>query len=646
MSKKTTLFNALIKKIMDDPYRFGNESTISILVDTMTTLSQHYYNTDTSLVPDNIYDILRDILEERDPENPFLLNVGAPISKDSVPLPYYMGSMNKIKYGDIGNMDNWIRKYKGPYVISDKLDGVSGLLVKKDGQLKLYTRGDGSNGQDISHLINYLIPKKVINSIIENMAIRGEIIISKTNFKKVSTEFKNARNAISGLVNSKNFSIELAKLTDFIGYAIVNPHFNQIDSMKKMEELGCVVNYKVIKLINRDELLEYYKTRRTESEYEIDGIIVADNSRIYKPVKGNPPHAFAFKAILDEQMADVIVKKVIWNPSKDGYLKPKLEIEPVQLVGVTITNVTAFNAKYVVDNKLGPGSIIKLIRSGDVIPHILKVIKSSDTNEPQLPDTPYKWNKTGIDLIVQDIHGSAGDSIKVQQITFFFKTLGVKGISEGIIIKLVENGYDTISKILNGKVTEMSKIDGIGVTLLSKIFTNVVNSIETTNLETFMAASGAFGRGLGTKRIGSVLSKYPNIMDVGWNYNTMKDKIIEIDGFDEITASQFADNFGTFLKFFNELCKIDRINVANLKNVGVKITGDKFKGHKIVFTGFRNKEWEELIIKNGGEIVTSISKNTTLLVQRNSEESSKYKKAESLGIKIMDINEFEKLYID
>ena len=116
--------------------------------------------------------------------------------------------------------------------------------------------------------------------------------------------------------------------------------------------------------------------------------------------------------ITDEQIANVKVIQVIWKPTKDGYLKPKIEIEPTNLVGVTITYATAFNARYIVDNNIGPGAEIKIIRSGDVIPYILEVIKGAKKG-PQMPEFPYKWNDSNVDLILKDENNNNGKQIVV-----------------------------------------------------------------------------------------------------------------------------------------------------------------------------------------------------------------------------------------
>ena len=156
-------------------------------------LSKEYYNTGESLVSDEVYDLLKEKLEDLDPNNIFLNEIGAPIdSKEKVKLPYSMGSLDKIK-PSTEELEKWKKKYKGAYIVSDKLDGISGQLYITKDDNKLYTRGDGDYGQDISHLLKYLIDIDYLQKNKNNMklpiSIRGELIISRENFKKVDKKF-------------------------------------------------------------------------------------------------------------------------------------------------------------------------------------------------------------------------------------------------------------------------------------------------------------------------------------------------------------------------------------------------------------------------------------------------------------------------
>lgn len=636
----------IIKSVSKDPKKFAEESSIKDLENILRYLSNAYYNTNQSLVSDEIFDTIKDILENRDPKNKFLKEIGAPIIKQKIKLPYPMGSLNKIK-PDTSELNKWISKYTGPYVLSDKLDGISAQLYKdENNELHLYTRGDGIEGQNISHLIKFLIDKVDVKTIPKGTSIRGEIIISKKNFKSVEKLMANARNAAAGLVNSKKIDKRIANISEFIAYSVIHPSYKQMDQMKKLEQWKFkVVEYKIEKILTNKNLSEYLLERRKNSDYEVDGIVVIDSSKPYTVVDGNPEYGFAFKAVLDDQVAEAKVVDVLWNVSKDGYLKPTIQIEPVKLVGTTITYATAFNAKYVIENKLGPGAIIKIVRSGDVIPHILEVIKPA--NEPKMPDVPFKWTETKVDILVKDIHGAFGDTIKVKRIVHFFKTLGVKYIDEGLVKKLVDYGYDSIEKILSVDKKKLENISGVGEKLVTKVYDSINQQLENTNLETFMAASNIFGGGLGVKKLKLVVEKYPNIMKEKYDDDDMVENLNSIEGFSDITTLKFIKNFVKFKNFFDKINKI--INIQHLitqkkKDVG-QINQNLFKNESVVFTGFRNKEWEKLIENNGGKISSGVTGKTTLVVHStNVENSSKIIKAQNLGIRLMTDEEFEKKY--
>lgn len=662
--------NNVVKEILDNPDTWAHSITVTKLITIMKELSAHYYNTGESLVSDEIYDILKDVLEERDPTNKYLAEIGAPIvkNKDKVKLPHFMPSLDKIKPSS-DSLDKWKKKYKGPYTLSDKLDGVSGLLIKDKKGSKLYTRGDGVKGQDISYLLPYLISTKgnKLKDVPDGTAIRGELIISKKDFTRLNkdlkksgdNELKNARNTVAGLVNSKTVPMDIAKTTTFIGYSILYPRYNHKIQMEKLKEWDFQnVHYKVVndeKDLSNDNLSEYLKKRRIDAEYEIDGIVVTDASKAYTVAENkNPSHSFAFKTILTDQIAEVTVLDVEWNISKHGSLKPRVRVTPIELGGVTIEYATAFNAKYVQDNVLGPGAVIKLIRSGDVIPHIMEILKPAA--KAKMPDISYKWSKTGVDAIVKDIKGKDKDAQTIKQLTYFFKTLGVKFISEGIITKLVENDYNTLVKILKAGDTkdDLYEIDGIGNKLVDKIYNNMDAAFKTVTLERLMAASGIFGRGFGVRKNKLIVSAHPNLMRLKWANDRDKlfDKIMELEGFDTVTATQFADNFKKFKKFFQILDGI--VDIKHLKVAtkdlakGSKKGSKKSKvdGKKIVFTGFRDADLEKKVEDNGGKINSSVSGNTDIVVYADTDvakDSSKYKKAEELGTKMMTKDAFLKI---
>jgi NAD-dependent DNA ligase len=162
------------------------------------------------------------------PENKINNEIGTKLKHDinKVKIPYHMGSMNKLKGDDLNGINKWKKKYDDEYYIySDKLDGISGLLIIKDNIKKLYKRGDKNISADISHLIEY-IPS--INNIKtdKNIVFRGELVISKNNFKKYENKMKNARNMVNGITINKTINEKILKDIDFVIYEIVDPFKN------------------------------------------------------------------------------------------------------------------------------------------------------------------------------------------------------------------------------------------------------------------------------------------------------------------------------------------------------------------------------------------------------------------------------------
>jgi NAD-dependent DNA ligase len=403
---------------------------------------------------------------------------------------------------------------------------------------------------------------------------------------------------------------------------------------------------------------------RTNLDYEIDGVVIIDNSKINIQIEGqNPDWGVAFKQILTDQIAEATVVDVIWEISKDKYIKPKIKINTVELLGSEITFATAFNAKYIVDNKIGPGSIIKLIKSGDVIPYIQEVLKESDSKKPKMPSIKYEWNETNVDIIATELDDESMNKIIVKKLAYFFQTLDIKYMGEGTIEKFVNNGYNDLWKILNADINKLKKIDGFGDKLIEKIYDSINKSLVNRDLCDLMAASQIFGRGIGSKKFKLITDVYPNILDIVNKNGNVKEIINNIIGFDDKTTTKIVDNFKLFINWLGELIKLKPNVLSKGKNGDKSKDSDKGKSKDsdkgkskssdkvyskyanktIVFTGFRDKEVESILDKIGSKVTTSISKNTDILIAADTtEKSSKIVKANELNVKIISKDEFYK----
>lgn len=624
----------LVGTFQKDPNDFIENNNVKQLIKLAKFLVSKYYSS-APIVSDEEYDLLIDAIRYLEPNNPFFKEIGTDCKQNNiVELPFYMGSMDKIKNSK--DIIDWSYKYDGSYYISDKLDGISALLEldKKNGN-KLYTRGNGLKGNDITPLLKYLnIPQ--LDS--EYVVVRGELIMCKDKFKKYSDKMANARNLVCGTVNSKKVNKERMNDIDFVAYEIIEPWLPVKDQFKalKTNKFKTVYNT-VLDNINIDNLSTLLKERRDNSEYDIDGIIVSYGKPKKRLDKGNPDYAFAFKQTFENQTVNVTVLDVEWNESKDGYLKPRLILEPTKLSGVTIKYVTAFNAKYVQDNDIGPNTIIKLVRSGDVIPHILQVVKST---KAKMPVIDYTWTDTKVDIIAKK---QSMDGL-IQSLTFSVQKLKIKNVNEGIIKKLVENNIKTIIDLLNIHKEFLLDLDSFQEKKANLVFNSIQEAVQTMTLLDFMVASNTLGRGLGERKIKKILDTYPNI--IAEHKKDVYNKILKLEGFDEVTSKLFTNNLDDFIQLFNKLpSKLQKqlLIIKEKQNVN-----NRFKNLKIVFSGFRNKEWEQIIEEEGGKVVSTVSKNTDILIAKKEDieeaDNAKIKKALELKIKILTPEKFDKEY--
>ena len=638
-SKKETYMDHIdhFKKDGIDALNMLKENELVTMLDEST---KAYYN-ENSLMTDNEFDIVKEYVEKKYPSNKILEQIGAPVAtKNKVTLPYNMPSMDKIK-PDTNALRKWNDTYSGPYVLSAKLDGISALYSTENNTKKLYTRGNGSVGQDISHLIEHLnLPTT------ENVTIRGELIMKKSTFlEKYKDKFSNSRNLVSGLVNQKKIEPEKFADVDFVAYEVIRPSMKPSEQMKFMEQL---VKYTVINEVKEEitnELLSNILIDWRENyEYTIDGIIIA-NDVIYERTKDNPKHAFAFKMVLSDQIAEAKVLNVLWSPSKDGYLKPRIQIEPVVLGGAKIEYATAFNAAFVEENKLGIGALVKLVRSGDVIPHIMKVIEPAE--KAKMPDVAYTWNETRVDIIMED--AEQDETVKEKNIMGFFKGLEVDGLGPGNVKKIMKAGFDDVPKIIAMKEEDFLKVDGFKKKMAEKVHKSIHEKIDKVSLAKLMAVSNIFGRGFGERRIEPILEKYPTVLTSGETTGEKIQNIKQIKGMEQKTAERFVNNIEKFLEFVKVAKLEDKMNTA-MENATVE-KSQKDESHPlyekvIIITGFRDKNLSDKLKTIGAKESSAVSKNTfAVVVKSKDEDTGKAEAARKKNIPIYTLEEFKEKFM-
>jgi len=608
--------NSLSEAQLSDMIRYANDA---------------YYNK-KPVVTDNVYDILKEYIERNFPDNIAITEVGAPIEKNKVALPYYMGSMEKIK-PDTGALGRWKKKYKGPYVISAKLDGMSVMYSTENGEKRLYSRGASTVGLDLSHMIPYLkLPD------VKDITIRGELIIPTALFNKKykGKGYKSARNFVGGMMNSKGREISKWKDLNMVAYEVIKPELKPSAQMRWLEKNGAItVKNGTTKNITNESLSKVLVDWRSSYKYEIDGIIVI-NDKIYSRENKNPAHAFAFKMVLSDQVVEVKVIDVNYSISKYGYLNPVIQIEPVHIRGADIEFATAHNIKNVIDNNIGIGAIVQLSRSGDVIPKIEKVIVPAE--EPKLPDVPWKWNDTHVDAVLKDLETS--DEVRDKNIISFFEDLSISAFAEGNILKVIKAGFNSVPKILEISKADLLNVKGFKEKTANKIYDSLQLKMSSVTLPVLMNATNIFGRGMGESRITSVLEAYPDILTMDATSEEKEALVRGIEGFAAKTANLFVTRIPQFMEFIDETKLQSKLTKAKVD------TSHPLYGKKILLTGFRDKALETQIKALGGKIATGVSsKLFVVLVPTMDADTSKAEEARKKKLTLMTPEAFTKKYL-
>jgi NAD-dependent DNA ligase len=449
---------------------------------------------------------------------------------------------------------------------------------------------------------------------------------------KFSADFANPRNLVAGLLNSKTVS-ESLKDCQYIKYgAFTNKNFDTKEEIIIELNNGqkSKVEYHICKISDLTEDLLISLFHKFSTEYEIDGLIIEINDLTIQDHLGretssnNPVWARAFKHPSFEQSAETEILGISWNISKQGLLKPILHIKPVKLDGVTVSNVTGNNARFVKDLGLGVGAKVLVKRSGMVIPIIADVITPVEFVQPTIEGVEVDWNENGIELITL----TETDDQRLKKIVAFFEILEADNVSEGVITQLWDAGYKTIKDILNLTTSDLEKIDRFGKRKAQIVFNSIQKSVTDVQLSKLQHATGIF-KGLGSKKL---------VLLEDFTTKPTIDQVMSIEGFAEVSAKSYIDSYDIFFDFIKDL------SVTIAEKVEAAKVGTDLEGKSFVFTGVRRPDLESVIESRGGKISSGVSKTTTHLVMKTiGSGSSKEKKAIDLGVEVITVEQLEKL---
>lgn len=616
------------------------------------------YREGNPIMSDKEYDSMKERLEKHFPDSDILKKA---IVEESVKgdrmerLPFPMFSLEKVKTVDEivrWVKDVWELSSNDRVVITPKYDGIS-LLVDETTN-DCWTRGDGTEGQNSRDHYRYVNHGNPMNK--KGCFTFGEAIIPIGMFLKnvKPLGYKSARNAVAGAFNADDFNAQVLGNTAYIRYGIMDSDRDK--SMQLAELYNDYDPYATQYWVTSAGVFDDNKTALTylndlfESikNFKCDGLVIeVDNKtkreELGRLPNGNPRYAIAYKNPDWQERYTTKVKKIEWSVSKDGKAKPVIVFDPVEFDGATVSRCTGYNAKYITDNHISPNAYIVVSRSGDVIPKHLETVSYSVELFREMCDgmmicpscgEPLRWDANLTDLVCVNPNC---DEKAVKQLVYFFATLGTEEMQEATVRKLYKGGLLSVENIVNATEKELEKIEGIGKSLSKKLRKQFDSYVDDgVPFARILTAYNVFGGVIGEKTcqmIFNSLSK-DQIDYMFENGEVPLKDLLSIDGIAETTAKAFNDG----LKLFFYLCSGTPVSISFIQEETVENDNPE----SVCFTGFRNKQWEERLVKEGHKVVSGVSKNTTILVTKDKESSSsKVKKAKELSIPILTPEEFE-----
>jgi DNA ligase (NAD+) len=623
-----------------DAYVAKHIKTTKELESLVEIASYLYYNYEGGGITDNTFDGFEYILKKRfKQQNLRYEKIGAPpVEKIRTKLPYPMGSLDKIKPSQTG-----IIPYISKPVLrwSQKLDGVSALVVYGLDQIKVYTRGDGIIGGDVSFITSYVkfpSPQEIIDAGFGLVAVRGELIMSVQNFEKYSKTYANPRSMVSSKANSGYVTQGLEDM-EFVAYQIVDAQFDSgLDEYAVLEASGFkVVTNGIIENPTVFDLAETYKSNRASSLYRIDGLVISTRD-------GSLP-TVAFKMPLEAQVRWSKIINIEWNVSRYGKLIPTAVYESVYVDGTRLHRATAHSARKVEDWKLKPGAEVRIIKSGDIIPTITQVIS---TGPADFPPENYEggWAWKGAHIVLKD--PESNPKVHVKRWSNFFEIVGVPRLREKTLEKLQLAGFSTLKSIVRATPDQLKKAHGIGDKKSTQFYTDIHSSLSAVRLDRLVIASGLV-EGIGRKLIRTVTEPLPNIFELSGTEIETSLKTKKVRGIGPARIKQFSEGIPKVMSFFFELspedCKkaieTERVRLQYVK----KMEKNPYVNNKsFAFTGFWGNvdyDLEDYILDNGGSIESEVNEDCAAVIIANIlVPSEKAKIAKEKGIPVLTLEEF------
>ncbi len=638
------------------------------LVKQLNIYAHEYYVLDNPTVSDGEYDKLYDELAQLEKlEGRVLFNSptkrvgGEPISAfkkhEHINRLY---SLNKsLTSSELEAFTTRVEGVKGKpvkYTVEYKYDGLTICLTYQNGKfVRATTRGNGIVGEDVTEQVKTIKTFPFEIDYKGTLEVQGEAVIKLSNLKKyneTATEIlKNARNAVAGAIRNLDPKETEKRKAEILFY---NVNYMSEGSLKTQEECfeflkknGFKV-YGFLRTANSleeiEKIIKIIDIERKNIDYLTDGVVIKVNDYDLREELGYtekfPRFAMAYKFEAEE--TTTLLTDVIWQVGRTGKLTPLGIVEPVELAGATVRKATLNNYGDILRKKVKIGARVLIRRSNEVIPEILGATEYLDGAKGVEKPTvcPY-CNSTlyedGANIFCPNF--DCKPRVVGSLVNFASKdAMNIDGFSEMTAGQLYDDlGVRNFSDLYSLDIDKVKDLEGFKEKKTDNLFTAIENS-KKVKLSAFIFALGIDGIG---KKTAKDLSKNFGTLDAIKSATSLE--LLALRDFGEITAL----NVYNYFQDANNLQEIDR-----LLSLGVTIeedskkVGDTFAGEKVVLTGtltsFKRQEATAIIESLGGEVMSSVSKLTTLVLA-GEEAGSKLTKAKALGIKIIDEKEFKSL---
>lgn len=635
------------------------------LIPLLTQASRAYYQEDRELMSNYEYDKLYDELVKLEAETGITL-AGSPttmvgyealeeLPKEAHEKP--MLSLDKTK--DVETLRSFVGTHKT--LLSWKLDGLTIVLTYQDGKLeKAVTRGNGVIGEVITNNARVFknIPLQISHK--GNLVLRGEAIITYSDFEKINSEiedvdakYKNPRNLCSGSVRQLNNEITAKRNVHFYAFSLVQAEGVDFQNSVEQQFLWLqkqgfdVVEYRAVTQETLDDAMQYFEHQVSENDFPSDGLVALYDDIAYGASLGStakfPRNAFAFK--WKDEIKETTLREIEWSPSRTGLINPVAIFEPVELEGTTVSRASVHNVSILKELQLGIGDKIQIYKANMIIPQIAEnLTRSGNLEIPHSCPVCQKEARVLKTNEVESLYCMNPDcqAKKIKSFTLFVSrdAMNIDGLSEATLEKFILKGFikdfGDIFEISRYK-DQIVEMEGFG----EKSYENLISSLENakhTTLPRVLYSLGIANIGLANAKVICREFEY----DVEKLIHASGEEINAIEGIGPVIAKAFTDYFNNEenLKKFRHL--MSHLELEEVK----KEENQTFAGKQFVITGsvvhFANRsQLKEFIEQRGGKVTGSVTSKTDYLINNDTtSNSSKNKKAKELGIPILSEEDF------